>query len=329
MRHSRRTTLATTDISQALRVLNIEPLYGYDSLRKLTFGEASVGPAQPIFYVEDEEVDFEKLINAPLPKVTREVTFTTHWLAIEGVQPATAQNPTHTEAARLSEGTPKGSNATSSLAATAGNNDVNIKPQVKHILSKEHQLYFERVCSIVMDEGNESIRASALSSLRKDTGLHQLLPYFLQFVSEKVTHRLKDMFVLNQIMDLVHALLDNETLFIANYVFAHRPRTMQAPLTRSRSPASSPHPHLSGRQTPRRSHHHPALRPPRLRHLAHQARLRPLRPRLAPAAPASDPHLFQVLYGPCKATAHALRRHQGHCRVRRPGGRAGAHCPQS
>ena len=50
--------------------------YGYDTQRPLRFGEASVGPAQPIYYVEDEEVDFEKLINAPLPKVPREVTFT-------------------------------------------------------------------------------------------------------------------------------------------------------------------------------------------------------------------------------------------------------------
>jgi transcription initiation factor TFIID subunit 6 len=76
MRHSKRTVLSTTDISHALRVLNVEPLYGYDSMRPLRFGEASVGPAQPIYYVEDEEVDFEKLINAPLPKVPRECTFT-------------------------------------------------------------------------------------------------------------------------------------------------------------------------------------------------------------------------------------------------------------
>ena len=29
-----------------------------------------------MFYVEDDEIDFEKLVNAPLPKVPREVSMT-------------------------------------------------------------------------------------------------------------------------------------------------------------------------------------------------------------------------------------------------------------
>jgi hypothetical protein len=76
MRASRRTMLTVSDISTALKVLNAEPLYGYDSTRPLRYGEASLGPGQPLFYIEDEEIDFEKLINAPLPKVPRDMSFT-------------------------------------------------------------------------------------------------------------------------------------------------------------------------------------------------------------------------------------------------------------
>ena len=76
MRHSKRTILTTQDVALALRMLDVEPLYGYETTRPLRFGEASLGPGQPLFYVEDEEVDFEKLINAPLPRVPREISFT-------------------------------------------------------------------------------------------------------------------------------------------------------------------------------------------------------------------------------------------------------------
>lgn len=76
MQQSKRTVLGTQDVAQALKVLDVEPLYGYESTRPLRFGEASLGPGQPLFYVEDEEVDFEKLINAPLPRVPRDVSFT-------------------------------------------------------------------------------------------------------------------------------------------------------------------------------------------------------------------------------------------------------------
>lgn len=225
MRHGKRTTLSTQDISQALRLLDVEPLYGYESTRPLRFGEASIGPGQPLYYVEDEEVDFEKLINAPLPKVPREISLTAHWLAVEGVQPSIPQNPTSADS-RHQDLLPKGPGANPNLAAVSGNDNVSIKPLVKHVLSKELQLYFERICSAVLDQQNDEYRNAALASLRTDPGLHQLVPYFVQYVADKVTHNLKSLFVLSQMMELLHALLDNRSLFIAPYVASTVPSVL-------------------------------------------------------------------------------------------------------
>jgi transcription initiation factor TFIID subunit 6 len=217
MRHAKRTTLHMDDIAQALRVLDIEPLFGYDSTRPLRFGEASIGPGQNIFYMDDDEVDFEKLINAPLPKVPREVSFTAHWLAVEGVQPSIAQNPSSSDA-RHQELLPKGPNANPSLAAVSGQDNAAVKPQVKHILSSEIQLYFERITTAILEERNEEARNAAFNSVRTDPGLHQLVPYFIQFIAEKVTHQSKDLFVLTQMLHLAHNLLQNKSLFIEAYI---------------------------------------------------------------------------------------------------------------
>lgn len=220
MHAGKRTVLGTQDISQALKVLDVEPLYGYDSTRPLRFGEASLGPGQPLFYIEDEEVDFEKLINAPLPKVPRDISFTAHWLAVEGVQPSIPQNPTTAEA-RANELVPKGPGANPALGALAGNDNA-IKPVVKHVVSKELILFFDKIRAAILDEDPDPeiviLRKSALESVRSDPGLHQLVPYFTQFVSEKVTHSLGNLFVLQQMMELTQAMTENQTLHVDPYV---------------------------------------------------------------------------------------------------------------
>ncbi|KAF1918707.1 hypothetical protein BDU57DRAFT_592785 [Ampelomyces quisqualis] len=214
MRHGKRTTLSTHDISHALKVLNVEPLYGYESTRPLRFGEASLGPGQPLYYVEDEEVDFEKLINAPLPKVPREITFTAHWLAVEGVQPSIPQNPTTNTADLL----PKGPNANPHLAAANGLDNVNVKPLVKHVLSKESQELFAKLSSALTDETNIEWQNAALAAIRTEPGIHQLTTYLLSFIAEKVTHNMKNLFVLHQMMQATQALLDNQAIYLDPYM---------------------------------------------------------------------------------------------------------------
>lgn len=145
-----------------------------------------------------------------------------HWLAVEGVQPSIPQNPTSAES-RNQELVPKGPGANPTLAAVSDGDSVIVKPLVKHILSKELQLYFGKICSAVLDESNDEYRVAALASIRSDPGLHQLVPYFVQFISEKVTHNLKNLFILTQTVHLTAAILDNDSLYVDPYVRAPAP----------------------------------------------------------------------------------------------------------
>ncbi|KAH0532897.1 hypothetical protein TsFJ059_001529 [Trichoderma semiorbis] len=220
MRAARRTTMTVNDVSLALKVLDAEPLYGYDSTRPLRYGEASLGPGQPLFYIEDEEVDFEKLINAPLPRVPRDMNFTAHWLAIEGVQPSIPQNPTSAEL-RPQDLLPKGPGANPALSALAGNDAASGQPSVKHIVSKELILYFDKIQAAILDDNPDEevirLRQAALGSVRDDPGLHQLVPYFINFIMDRVTHQLDDTFTLKQMMELTNALIENKSLFLDPY----------------------------------------------------------------------------------------------------------------
>jgi transcription initiation factor TFIID subunit 6 len=161
---------------------------------------------------------------------------------VEGVQPSIPQNPTTAEA-RAAELVPKGPGANPSLAALAGNDNAAFKPLVKHVVSKELILFFDKIKSAVLDQDADPevviLREAALESVRSDPGLHQLVPYFVQFIAEKVTHSLNDTFILHQMMLLAAAMIDNKTLFIDPYVAALVPPVLTCLIGRRLGPEGS------------------------------------------------------------------------------------------
>ncbi|KAK0554846.1 histone H4-like TAF Taf6, SAGA complex subunit [Tilletia horrida] len=206
MRHSKRGALSTQDIELALRARNVEPIYGFlpfsttfhprSSANLSTVGgTGTVGhpttlgptfrriqtPSGPIHYVADEEIDFERILDAA-PKLAKGkgVGWEAHWLAIEGVVPDVPQNVS--QRAPTAGATSAGASAASgrmlgasgplpdSLAgagpvsgggvgtasggagsATIGAGTAQIKPLIKHVLSRELQLYFERLTTAIVN----------------------------------------------------------------------------------------------------------------------------------------------------------------------------------
>lgn len=101
MRHGRRETLSCDDINFALRARSCEPLYGFASTDTPRFCRAA--GTSDVYYLDDPELNLSDLMAVPLPPMPRPPTFTAHWLAINGVQPDIAQNPTPAEAIAAAE----------------------------------------------------------------------------------------------------------------------------------------------------------------------------------------------------------------------------------
>lgn len=146
-----------------------------------------------------------------------------HWLAIEGVQPTVPQNPTSTEA-RSQDLLPKGPGANPALAALSGHDNPNFRPAVKHAVSQEQILFFEKVQAALLDDNPDPevhrLRQAALAAVVGEPGTHQLMPYYVNFISNQVTHYLDDLFVLRQMMELTNALISNEHIFVDPYASA-------------------------------------------------------------------------------------------------------------
>ncbi|BGP13896.1 hypothetical protein JCM10213_002536 [Rhodosporidiobolus nylandii] len=236
MRHSRRTRLKVEDVDNALKVRNLEPLWGFSRETSHMPFKKTVTATGTVYHVEDEEIDLSKVIKTELPSVPRDVSFTAHWLAIEGVQPLIKENPTPQELARYA---PK--HATASLipssSSAAGQPASAVTPLVKHVLSRELQLYFTRLTEALGSGAagaaapSAEVREAALGSVRSDPGLHQLVPYLIAWGGEQIANNLHDLPALQRALDLFHAMLENPTLFVEPYLHQLTPPILTCLLT--------------------------------------------------------------------------------------------------
>ena len=225
MRHARRTTLTTGDIDRALRVLNIEPLYGHSPYTTPVFRRAAPFPqlasVGPVYFVEDEEVDFERVLREEKLVLPPSVRWTAHWLAVEGVQPLIPENP---------PAVPRDDPSLNAPGAAASDKRAGQQAAlVKQVLSRELQLYYDRLTLSILPSASGTAdptkRTAALASFRHDAGLQPLLPYLVRWVGENVVSVLHDGTqddasgrTLEVLLGVVSALLENATLFVEPYV---------------------------------------------------------------------------------------------------------------
>ncbi|CDZ98054.1 Transcription initiation factor TFIID, subunit TAF6 (also component of histone acetyltransferase SAGA) [Phaffia rhodozyma] len=192
MKHSKRQTMLPSDVNNALEILNVEPIYGHlplpssshptfaplrasevaSSLSKnKSSANASSTTVDQLYYLQDQEIDFAKLLQERPPGlVNGGVRWTAHWLAVEGIMPRVPENvaPDHhayrvnpqlssEDPSAMANGV-SGSSATTagggSSAGIVNGGQIPIN-KTKPNLSQELQLYFSRLTKALlpMDTG--------------------------------------------------------------------------------------------------------------------------------------------------------------------------------
>ncbi|MCO5575846.1 hypothetical protein L7F22_029651 [Adiantum nelumboides] len=195
----------------------------------------------PIHVVSDEEIDLDKVLESgPTVALGPGVGWSAHWLAVEGVQPSVPQNPTvsngasaaiNTTAAPASSHAVNLNGASAVLAATgAAPGQAVAKPLIKHVLSRELQLYFERLTTAIIDPPREA-EVQGQKDSTSDSGLHQLVPYLIQWVGERVQSSLRDEKTLEVLLQTINAIVMNPFLGIESYLHQLLPFVLSILLT--------------------------------------------------------------------------------------------------
>jgi len=191
--------------------------------------------AGPVYFVEDEEIDFDRVLKEEKLALPTGVRWTAHWLAVEGVQPLIPENPPAVprDEPPISRAVVNGIVPTPSSPGKRPTAPMTQQQQqqqqqlVKQVLSRELQLYYTRLTTSLLppSASDSTKRTAALASLRHDAGLQALLPYLVRWVGEGVVTALKegsqsesDGKTLEVLIDVIAALLENTTLFIEPYV---------------------------------------------------------------------------------------------------------------
>ncbi|KAI8994333.1 hypothetical protein BC832DRAFT_520341, partial [Gaertneriomyces semiglobifer] len=193
MRHGKRSKLTSEDINHALRVRNVEPLYGYTAGSPSHFSSVTHGQ-QHVHYVNDQEVDLEEIVNGPLPPVPLDVNYTAHWLAVDGVQPAIVQ----TDRCRTILST-----SNQQVVPSVAHQDT----PVEHVITRELQLYYEKTTECILSPSEED-RTIAINSLATDAAvMKDLAPYYVEFIADQLSSNLKNLTVARSMMRLTRAIL--------------------------------------------------------------------------------------------------------------------------
>ena len=239
-----------------MRLRMCEPLYGFPTNAPAQ-EFVKVKGTHDLFYTNDEELDVNKLLSEPLPPPAIAVNVVPHWLAIVGVQPLIPDNPSldaqtyaataSVRAETLAKAKTKrhasgghsvtgGKDADADAGDEGGDKDSKgasdkFAPVVQHVLSKELQIYFDRITALLRGGGGvnyeeQNLLNAAIGSLQTDAGLANLIPYYAKFISTEVQTNLRNLRKLLAMTRATAALVLNPNVNLELYLHQLMPSVL-------------------------------------------------------------------------------------------------------
>ncbi|KAH9280189.1 Transcription initiation factor TFIID subunit 6 [Echinococcus granulosus] len=253
MEQNRRGTPHISDIDSAALAMGMDIPYGAatgELIPVRTSGRnAAPGVGGKMILIrKDKEVDIKTLLRRQPTPVVYDISLVVHWLAIDGVQPASPQNPPPEFLRRMTmlSGTQTPKAICTALNPTLKIDDtqqpsVDAKtdknkagddrashPRVMQALhverrpqevSQELMLYFRELTEACVG-ANEIRRRDALENATLDTGLQPLVPYLVTFIAEGIRLNAinSNLAILIYLVRLTKALVDNPNVSLKAYL---------------------------------------------------------------------------------------------------------------
>eukprot|EP00917_Polyrhabdina_sp_WS-2016_P021921 GHVP01047479.1.p2 GENE.GHVP01047479.1~~GHVP01047479.1.p2 ORF type:complete len:409 (-),score=75.55 GHVP01047479.1:91-1317(-) len=225
MEHSGRSKLALEDINNALKMKNIDTIYGYDPTDKSNFIGMLVKIKETdkrVYYVPEKNITLLEYISVRPEAPPLMEAISSHWMAIEGVAPKISDNLLEENIGDISAPFDRDEVREGAVK----------KPLFQHTLSKELQMYFDLVEEAILSKDNKRIIIIG-EAVENDAGIQQLVPYFTQMISDIVIKNLRSLFVLNCAMVVSRSIVNNRNLCIEPYLQQLLPSIMTCVLGKS------------------------------------------------------------------------------------------------
>jgi len=165
-------------------------------------------------------VNLNSYIQSEMPMACpREPGLAMHWLSVDGVQPMIPMNVAIARGAAV-VGCEDDYGDGDEYNGRRSEGEVNVRQLMPHVLSEELRTYFMKISLAIEDYLGDDSKSpkvtlgSAVSSVRNDSGIQELVPFFVKFITQQIYVNLDRTDDLRILLAFVNAMMDNVHLHL-------------------------------------------------------------------------------------------------------------------